>query len=144
MNNYHPTNPPSNPIQSNLPFNPFTIIHNQIDCTINIPQSQNNNLSFNTYVYHNPSHNLLSNIFQGDTTTMPSISPTTTSTTAPPFGHCASTPCVQGNCVDNDQGFLCLCPDGYQGIRCENQVGELLYNRDNLALLCKIWEVLSN
>jgi hypothetical protein len=33
--------------------------------------------------------------------------------------ECAPDPCVRGTCVDQYAAFLCRCPAGYQGTRCE-------------------------
>jgi hypothetical protein len=39
-----------------------------------------------------------------------------------PFDDCASSPCVNGDCEDIGNGFVCRCPDGFNGIQCENPV----------------------
>ncbi|PIK48914.1 putative neurogenic locus notch-like protein 1 isoform X6 [Apostichopus japonicus] len=38
-------------------------------------------------------------------------------------GACASQPCENdGNCIEVNAAFICVCPDGFNGLRCENNV----------------------
>ena len=33
--------------------------------------------------------------------------------------ECASSPCVNGDCVDEVSGYTCVCPAGYRGVLCD-------------------------
>lgn len=38
--------------------------------------------------------------------------------------ECASSPCVNGECVDKVNGFTCDCKDGWQGDYCDEDISE--------------------
>ena len=40
--------------------------------------------------------------------------------------ECASSPCVNGACVDGINGFACDCQAGYEGILCDREIDECL------------------
>lgn len=33
--------------------------------------------------------------------------------------ECESSPCVQGNCTDQVNGYLCDCMPGFRGVNCD-------------------------
>ncbi|XP_069068939.1 fibrillin-2-like isoform X2 [Pleurodeles waltl] len=44
---------------------------------------------------------------------------------------CRSSPCVNGNCTSALRGFVCTCPPGWEGKKCDEDVDEC--KRDNLC-----------
>ena len=36
-------------------------------------------------------------------------------------GPCGSDPCFTGSCVNGDDRFDCVCPDGYTGVTCDHR-----------------------
>ncbi|KNC85203.1 TK protein kinase [Sphaeroforma arctica JP610] len=42
------------------------------------------------------------------------------------LSECATEPCRRGTCVDDAQGFTCICPEGYKGYTCIIEIGGLL------------------
>ena len=33
--------------------------------------------------------------------------------------ECASTPCINGICVDGENFYICICDQGFTGVNCE-------------------------
>ena len=38
--------------------------------------------------------------------------------------ECMSSPCDQGECIDQVDGFICSCMDGYDGPLCSNNIDD--------------------
>lgn len=50
--------------------------------------------------------------------------------------ECESSPCVQGNCTDQVNGYLCKCIPGYIGVNCDTGKLSILMMK-YLRFLCK-------
>jgi len=38
--------------------------------------------------------------------------------------ECADSPCVNGECTDEINGYTCVCNDGYTGMNCDQDIDE--------------------
>ena len=53
------------------------------------------------------------------------------------INECASGPCQSGGtCVDNVNGYICLCSDGYRGDSCEGKIIAYLFSNIMYVFNC--------
>ena len=36
---------------------------------------------------------------------------------------CATDPCYHGECVNEGDGYVCNCEDGFEGVNCQSKIG---------------------
>ena len=36
---------------------------------------------------------------------------------------CATNPCHHGECVNEGDGYVCNCEDGFEGVNCQSKIG---------------------
>ena len=50
---------------------------------------------------------------------------------------CASQPCYNGTCRDQEQGYSCSCPSGYSGLQCQEEQSSCIGTTCNDRSMCK-------